>query len=255
MKKADNKKLLYIVSISLILFLAGCVDTGVDNIPTSINYNSQVKIVNLASGVGTATVTMKDASGGSISFGQISFGSDAPAEGQSYQTIPAGNKTLSISYSSGGASSLLLTTESNYKMRIFLIADTSNVKSLIKRTERYIWQTKSSATDKYLYPTDTAEVAFFNASPDFTVDTVDVNGKIVVFSNGDTTVFSNLAAKALGLGDAMGYAKIKAGNYTFNFISNGIKATFSATLSSQGRYTIVIYDKASSLKGKAFTDD
>ena len=255
MKKADNKKLLYIVSISLLLFWAGCVDTGVNNIPTSINYDSQVKIVNLAAGVGTATVTMKDAAGGSVSFGAIPFGNDSPVEGQSYQTIPAGNKTLSVSYSNGGTGSLLLTTESNYKMRIFLIADTSSDKSLVKRTERYIWQTKSSVTDKYLYPTDTAEVSFFNASPDFILDTIAINGKKVVFSNGDTTVFSNLTAKALGLGDAIGYAKIKAGQYTFDIISNGIKATFSATLSSQGRYTIVIYDKASSLKGKAFTDD
>ena len=54
MRKAYKTKLLIVISIFTVVFVAGCVDTSVQPIPNSINYSSQIKVVNLVSGAGTA---------------------------------------------------------------------------------------------------------------------------------------------------------------------------------------------------------
>ena len=57
MNKADKVKLLYIFSISLMLSLIGCVDTGVQIIDKTFDYQSQIKVGNLASVKGGITIS------------------------------------------------------------------------------------------------------------------------------------------------------------------------------------------------------
>ena len=74
MKKADKTKLLYVIGISLVLFMFGCVDTNVQNVPSSIDYHSQVKFVNLIDSVGTATISVNGNSMGSAAFTKSLYG-------------------------------------------------------------------------------------------------------------------------------------------------------------------------------------
>ena len=65
MNKAYKLKLLYIFGISLIFYLVGCVDNTVQNLPSSVDYHSQVQIINLAAENGAATINILDAYGNS----------------------------------------------------------------------------------------------------------------------------------------------------------------------------------------------
>ena len=62
MNKADRVKLIYFFSISLLIFLYGCIDTNVQVIPSSFDFRSQLKVVNLASKSGTGSFILLDKS-------------------------------------------------------------------------------------------------------------------------------------------------------------------------------------------------
>ena len=53
-----KNKLLVAMLFGILVYVVGCVDTSVQTIPESINYTSQLKVVNLVSGGGTATISL-----------------------------------------------------------------------------------------------------------------------------------------------------------------------------------------------------
>lgn len=253
MKKADKRRLLFIVSIGFILFLAGCVDTNVTNIPTTIDYRSEVNVVNLVAGMGSANVTMKEASGATlaggetISYGDIALGDESPSN--AFKDVPAGIKTVYISYSSSSSKDTIVSvnTNTNFKMRLFLIGDNNTSRTITKMAQRYISSTKE---DTILFPKNIAQVAFMNGSPD---DTVSYVGMV----SGTDTSQVDLSASPLTMGTLSNYEQVAPKQYTFYVVSQSgqVAKQSGVTLSSQGRYTAIIYDYSSNLKIKILTDD
>jgi len=129
MSKADKNKLLFSISISLILIWAGCVDTGVENIPQSINYMSQVKFVNQVPGA-DATVTIDGSSVGTIQSGGES----------SYMEAPSGSRNVVANYSSGSNVQGSIFLETEYKITVSIVEDSTGNRSFVKSLDGYVWQ-------------------------------------------------------------------------------------------------------------------
>ena len=235
-------KLLLAMSICTLIFIAGCVDTSVQSIPPSIDYSSQIKIVNLVTGAGTATLTLNGQS-----LGTADFGSEVPGSQSTFLTVPSGNKTLSASFVSAANKNFQFAAATDYKIRIFLVG-TGASNELVANYQRYIWQTPGSANGNALFPADTGQVAFFNGSPDAVLNRVIINGTTHI----DTVNF----ASPLAMGDGVTYTKLKSGSASFDVLYNdSLHVTFNYTLESKGRYTAVIYDAATSIKNAVFIDD
>jgi hypothetical protein len=231
-------KLLMAVSICTLIFIAGCVDVSVQSIPPSIDYSSQIKIVNLVSGAGTATLTLNGQS-----LGAADFGSEVPGS-LAFLTIPSGNKTLAASFTTATSKNFQFAAATDYKIRIFLVG-TAASNELVTNYQRYIWQTKDSDNGRALFPADTGQVAFFNGSPDATLNSVTIDSATTI--EFDTP---------LAMGDGVTYTKLKSGSASFDVLYNdSLHVTFNYTLESKGRYTAVIYDAATSIKNAVFIDD
>ena len=225
--------------ICTIVFIAGCVDTSVQSIPSSINYSSQIKVVNLVSCAGTATLTLDGQS-----LGAAEFGKEVPDSLSDFLTIPAGSKTLKASFTSAANQNYQFAAATDYKIRIFLVG-TAASNDLFSKAQRYIWQTKNSSNGKDLFPADTGQVMFFNGSPDAVLDSVFINDTLKI-------AFSS----PLEMGDGSSYIKLKSGSYSFKVIYNGsLHTTFNYNLGAKDRYTAVIYDAAASIKNTVFIDD
>jgi len=239
MKIPYKTKLLMAISICTLIFIAGCVDTSVQSIPPSIDYSSQIKIVNLVSGAGTATLTLNGQS-----LGTADFGSEVPGSGSGFLTIPSGNKTLAATFATATSKNFQFAAATDYKIRIFLVG-TGATNELITNYQRYIWQTPGSANEGALFPADTGQVAFFNGSPDATLNSVTIDGT--------TTIEFD---SPLAMGDDAPYLKLKSGSHSFNVLYNdSLHTTFDYNLGAKGRYTAVIYDAAASIKNAVFIDD
>lgn len=231
-------KLLLAISICTMIFAVGCVDVSVQPIPNSINYSSQIKVVNLVSGAGTATLTLNGQS-----LGLVDFGSEVPGPQSAFLTIPAGSKTLSASFASAASKDFQFAATTDYKIRIFLVG-TAASNDLVTNSQRYIWQTKDSDNGKALFPPDTGQVAFFNGSPDAVLNSVTINGTTITFDS------------PLEMGDGAPYIMLKSGSYSFNVLYNdSLHTTFDYNLGAKDRYTAVIYDAAASIKNAVFVDD
>ncbi|MDP2364593.1 MAG: hypothetical protein Q8M94_12590 [Ignavibacteria bacterium] len=231
-------KLLLAISICTVVFIAGCVDTSVQSIPPSIDYSSQIKVVNLVSGAGTATLTLNGQS-----LGTVDFGSEVPGSQSTFLTIPSGNKTLNASFATATSKNFQFAAATEYKLRAFLVG-TAASNEIIINYQRYIWQTPGSANGSALFPADTGQVAFFNGSPDAVLNSVIING--------DTTEFDS----PLEMGDGVTYLKLKSGSTSFDVLYNdSLHVTFNYDLMSKGRYTAVIYDAAANIKNAVFVDD
>ena len=236
--KIPYKRLLLIMSIWTVVFITGCVDVSVQPIPNSINYSSQIKVVNLVSGAGTATLTLNGQS-----LGSVDFGSEVPGSQLTFLTIPAGSKTLSASFASAASKDFQFAATTDYKIRIFLVG-TAASNDLVTNSQRYIWQTKDSDNGKALFPPDTGQVAFFNGSPDAVLNSVTINGTTIIFDS------------PLEMGDGAPYIMLKSGSYSFNVLYNdSLHTTFDYNLGAKDRYTAVIYDAAASIKNAVFVDD
>src|SRR3990172_306440 len=236
--KIPYKRLLLIMSIWTVVFITGCVDVSVQPIPNSINYSSQIKVVNLVSGAGTATLTLNGQS-----LGSVDFGSEVPGPQLAFLTIPAGSKTLSASFASAASKDFQFAATTDYKIRIFLVG-TAASNDLVSNAQRYIWQTKDSDNGKALFPPDTGQVAFFNGSPDAVLNSVTINGTTIIFDS------------PLEMGDGAPYIMLKSGSYSFNVLYNdSLHTTFDYNLGAKDRYTAVIYDAAASIKNAVFVDD
>lgn len=244
MNKADKFKLLYIFGISLIFYFVGCVDTSVDNIPTTFDFHSQVQVVNLASVNGTATIDIVNADGTTdATTGQLNVGDTFPADGQAFQDVPSGAKTVKVTFGSS-TSSIRLTLDTERKMRLFLYNPDQNSVDIIKGVERYTWQEKNSDNSGDLFPPDTASISFFNASPDVSVDSIFVQGVPVDLS------------ASLSVGESTSYIPFTpVGNYAVTFKDTTDLASASKDLQSQGRYTAILYGTQGNLQAKIYTDD
>lgn len=232
------KRLLVAISICAVVFIAGCVDTDVNPIPPSIDYQSQMKVVNLVQGAGTATLTLN-----SQSLGTADFGGETPNSSSAFLTISSGSKTMDASFTSATNQNYRFAATTEYKMRVFLVGTTAGSNAFVQH-QRYIWQTKDSQNGAALFPADTGWVAFFNGSPDATISTVEVNGEDIHLSPLET-------------GSGSPYVKLPAGTHTFDVYYNddADHITFDITVASKGRYTAAIYDVAASIKNAVFVDD
>lgn len=230
MRLPDKVKFLFVLCSGLIFFVSGCVDTSVQTIPDQIVYNSQVKFTNLVAGAGTATLTLNGNSIGTVGFG----------EETSDMTVQAGAKTLNVSYATATDQQYLFSTDTDYKLRVYLIG-TASSSSVQKNNQRYIFATPD-------IPQDTAQVAFFNGSPDITLNSISIIGS-------DTT---DIDLGAMALGDNQSYMMVQAGTYSFDIAYNdSLQTSFTDThpVNAMQRYTVVVYDTLGNLQLKVFTDD
>jgi hypothetical protein len=112
-----------------IIMLAGCVDTGVENIPQNLNYTSRVKFVNQVPGV-TATVTIDGSQAGSIQSGEES----------AYVVASSGSRNIAANYASGSNVEERVFLETDYKITVTIVEDSVGNRSFIKTLDGYIWQ-------------------------------------------------------------------------------------------------------------------
>ena len=251
MNKADKFKLLYIFGISLMFYFIGCVDTSVQNIPTTIDYQSQIQLVNLASAGGTATIDVVNADGSIDASTQLSVGSAYPADTQPFMDIPSGTKTFKVTFSNSSFNNeFKLTIDTERKIRLLLYNPDANSADLIKLDERYIWQEKNSEHAGDLFPADTAQISFFNASPDVSVDSIYVQGTAIDLSS------------SLAVGKGTSYMFFDPASYTITFKKdttdvggNPNLATATINAQSKGKYSAVLYGTQGNLQAKVYTDD
>jgi len=232
-----KNKLLVLLLLGIMVYVGGCVDTSVQTIPDSVNYTSQVQIVNLVSDGGTATITLNNQS-----LGTLNLGAEYPTS--SFMDIPSGNKVMSVNYSSGSTGQYRFAADTEYRMRVFLIGAASSTE-VVKKLQRYVWQTKDSQNGATLFPADTGQVSFFNGSAMASINSITPSGA-------DEIHFDT----PLGLGGTHPYTKLPAGNYQFTVLYNdSLETTIDYTLGSKGRYTVIFYDNGGSLQNKVLVDD
>lgn len=234
-----KNKLLVLLFSGIMVYIGGCVDTSIQTIPDSVNYMSQVKIVNLVSDGGTATITLNNQA-----LGTLDLGAEYPASG-TYMDIPSGNKVLSVNYSADSLRQYRFAADTEYKLRVYLVGSAGSAQ-VIKNLQRYIWQTKDSQNGASLFPADTGQVAFFNGSTLATINSVTPSG------GADPIEFDT----PLGLGQTYSYTKLAAGTYQFTVLYNdSLETTIDYTLGSKGRYTVIFYDNGGNLQNKVLVDD
>lgn len=224
MRTSYKTKLLLAIGFISAFLIAGCVDTSVNPIPDNIEYSSQIKVVNLVTGAGVASLTLNGQS-----LGSADFGSEAPGSGNGFLTITSGSKTLAASFATGGNNTYKFAAQTEKKFRVFLVGnDTLN--SAVIMTQRYIWQTKDSKEGEALFPDGFGWVAFFNGSADAVLNSVSVDGTQTTFTGG------------LAMGKAKGYIKLTAGSHSIDILYNDTEhITFDYTVQSKGRYTVVVF--------------
>ena len=265
MRKADKIKLSVIVGVSLLAFVVGCVDTSVQPLPTSINYKSEVNIVNLTTGAGAATFTVYNATVNqdslanntlfapidysSIAFsGTADMGSALPAS--TYQEVPSGSKAIVASYANIPAykDTFRLAFDSQYKMSVFIFGDTSDGgRTYYKSLERYTWQSPGSSDGAALFPSGESAFRFVNGCPDASFLQVQIyaaaNDSLIDFANADYK-------------EGLSYYQLAAGNYYFLIVGdNNVYDSVAVSMGSMKRYTIVSYDNNANLQSKVLTDD
>ena len=241
MPKNSYIRILLLFGMALVITLTGCVDTSVNPIPSTIDYRSNIKVVNFAEGVSSADFNMTTPDGTTIALGTIAFGNEDHA-GSAFMDIPAGSKTLTFN-----SESYRFSTEVDKKIRVFIVGSTVDKRDIVKFSQRYIFQTSDDPSNSSIYRQDSAAVAFINGSSDAVIDQIDA-----VASSGTTTISS----ASLEQGDMVSYTYLKAGQYTFNFMSgDSTISSLQTTVASQKRYTAAVYGTSSSLQNKVFTDD
>lgn len=231
-----KRKLLPFLFLPMVAFLSSCVDTSNPVIPSSINYSSQIKVVNLITGSGNTTFKLNGQN-----FGSADFGEETPTG--DFATVASGSKTLSATFANNSSKSFKFAAPTEYKFRVFLIGSLSDNDAKVV-TQRYIWQTKNSSEGAKLFPDNKGQLLFFNGSPDVLVEKVIVNSDTVNFDS------------PLQSGSNTTYLVFNNGNSDIKVVYNsGTEYSFNYNVGSKNRYTVVIYDSAANLKHKVFLDD
>ena len=253
MNKADKVKLIYFFSISLLIFLYGCIDTNVQVIPSSFDFRSQLKIVNLASQGGAVTAKILDKNKQVVaSASGLNVGDEYPGSGVNFLDIPAGTHTFIGSFANGAKPDTVTESlDSDKKVRLFVVEDASGSPSLVKCFQRYTTQLKGSAYGKGLYPADSVSILFFNGVSDSALTSIEIKG-----TNGAATVFDSTITNSLSTGQFTAYFKLKAASNYSIIYSIGISSTTTTTFTplAQSRYSVVVYGSAT-YKSKVYTDD
>lgn len=269
MKIPDKVKFLLIICSGVIFFITGCVDTSVQTIPDQIVYHSQAKIVNLVPETGGGTIT---ATFNGTDY-TIDPGQEAPGGDQPFITFTSGSKSLTVKNANTNFTDLIA-AQTEYKMRLFVVWDTTQVRHVVIDTtvvppdttvildsvitsydvvtnyQRYVWQNKGTSEGSKLFPADTIQIAVFNGSPDLNVTAVRLYG-----GNIDLTV---PASEAVAFKGNTGYLKFgaPAGSYSIDISTGGPTITIGPfTAAPQSRYTAVIYDYSAVVKSNILTDD
>lgn len=129
MKKSNRIKLLLSVISGIVLAWSGCVDTGVENIPQTIDYKSQVRFVNQVPNE-TATITIDGSQVATVQSG-----------GQSgYMEAPSGSRNVAATYSSGPNVSGAVFLETEYKVTVSIQEDSTGARFFVKTLDGYVWQ-------------------------------------------------------------------------------------------------------------------
>jgi len=118
-----------LIGFSLIMFLASCVDTSVQNIPDNLNYRSKVRFVNEATA--DATVTIDNVSVGSVATGNQS----------SYVDAASGSRNIQATFTAGtnpDPRTIILDTER--KVTVTIVEDSTGARSFVKTIDGYIWE-------------------------------------------------------------------------------------------------------------------
>ncbi len=247
MQKETTKKLIAL-GISLMFFLVGCVDTSVQPLPQQIDYKSQVNIVNLADAGGLKNVVMNYRDNQTVSFGAIGFGAESPAN--AFKEIPAGSKKVVVTFSNSSSKTFQLVTDTDIKMRLFVVYDSTAGYKVVKFGERMLWQT-NNAKNAQFYPKDSSFVALVSGLA-LSADSWEFKSSV------DTTKDTTITFKsALNVGDYAFYEKIPAGKYTVSIFSGNttLSTTQNVSVASQGRYTAILYGSTTNVKFKLFKDD
>jgi len=250
MSKAHEYKFLYVISVSLALFLSSCVDTSVQNIDASFDFHSLLKIANIASGSNVQSVTVLNSEGAEVGTYQIALGAESPAEGQAFMDIPSGSKSFILHFAGGAPDQLFIETlDSERKYRLYIFNSDSGVTDILKTNLRYTWQQRGTDQGKTLFYPDSAFIGFVNCHTDSLVAEIDISGAI------DTLI--DLHDAPLENGSSIGMMLPAPGNYSMNLNSpdGNLIATLAVTVAGSGRYTSVLYGVQSGIATKTFTDD
>ena len=255
MNKADKMKLFYIFGVSLIFFLSGCIDTNVTNVPSSVDFHSQVKLVNVASDVGNASITLGQVTGGTLNAqltGSLALGAELPASGAPYADISSGAKTMIVKYDNVAVpDTFKFTLDSQTKMRIFIIGNSNaGSRNTVRLIERYTFQAKNTSDGSTLFPPDTASIQFYNA-------TADSSDAMITLASSDNSVKLDTAYNDLAFGGQFHYLKVKAtGNsYKISTVAGSDTVSTTFTPAAKDRYTGVLYGRAGGYVLKILTDD
>lgn len=232
MRLPDKVKYLLVLCSGLIFFVQGCVDTSVQSIPSSFDQRSHVTFVNLVAGAGDASFSID---GKSVSAGY--------ATETSMFDIPAGSKSISVSFASGPTQTYGFATDVDARMRIYFIGDDSS--SDVERfTLRQIGGTIATIPD-------TALVSFFNGSPGSTLD----GFSYVEGSDTSSVEFDS----PVDFGKNSEVMQLLPGNYTVISLAynDSLTASVSTALNVQAstKYTAVTYDMPSNMKLNVLTDN
>ena len=112
-KVYKNRFFSLLMGFSLILFVASCVDTAVESIPTSINYTSLVKFVNEVPN-DAASITIDGSPAGSVPSGEES----------AYMEAPSGSRSMTATYPSGPNVDETVFLETDFKIMVTIVEDT-----------------------------------------------------------------------------------------------------------------------------------
>lgn len=220
------------------VFFVGCVDTSVNPIPDRIDYSSQMKVVNLATGAGSANLTLN-----SQSLGSVSFGGELPGSSSPFLTVPSGSKSLVVSFDNGQSKEFRFSAVTDYKFRAYIYGSSSDP-TIAVVNQRYIWQTKDSENGRDLFPADTAWVSVFNGSPDISINSIEIGTELTEF---DSPVES---------GKSSAYVKNAAGTFDIIITYNNTETlTVNYSLNAKSRYTIALYDESANIKYAVLVDD
>ncbi len=183
-----------VVSLGIILMLSvivwSCVDVNNSNVPSSINYRSLIRFVNLAGDApSSGTVSVDGSSVGSISYG----GSTA------YLDLPAGSRTLGYS----GASQLVsFASDGQFTVVVHSLSGTDR---FLRLDEGYTFKSNSVGL------ADTTQIRFVNSAVGFAPN--------LIFRE-DSLTGTDVAGSVAFLRNQP-YTLVGAGSHTYYAISNG----------------------------------
>jgi len=242
MLKYNKKLILFLIPISFLLFLVSCVDTDVQPIPSEFNFESEINVVNLAPNTLTVSVVSTHDNGADINYGEIMSGAES---GSSFTKLPSGAKALLLNAND----TLKFVADTDRKIRVFVVFDSTNGYDFIKSVLRYTWQTDKS--DTVVYSSDYAQIAFVNGSSENQLDSLWCFGEISPDSTADS-----LYTSGFGYTDKIGYGKFAPGHYKFYAISGGdTLSTAESDFNALSKYTVAFYDENSTLKSEVYVDD